>query len=711
MEGTKISKLTPVTEITGNEEIPVAAGGKNYKVTTDQIREGLAKETDIPDMSNYLTSKQAAQKYMPVVTSVKTYQVHVEDNEENEKAVTTAQNEIDLIINAFNSEPTLSAIRVDINGFIIAFNTSEITEDSVTFDTVVADGKYRLVLSKNGGSKLVFTAGLGDLNLENGSGENSVQQRTICKATGVNAFATGWGTKASGDYSYTEGFQTVASDESAHAEGDNTKASKGCSHAEGSSTIADGISSHAEGKATQTTNQAEHAEGKYNKSNTNTLHSVGIGTSEEDRKNAHEIMQNGNHHIYGVNGYDGTNPSDATSVQDFLNNKVSRRYEIGTKRDYQFVVIPLWKKSTIVAHINGTLHSEVAFGGQQRHVAAEMDLFYDGIDTSHVDTCFKFITYGNVPTNIKLVTFTYQGEEWYGIQTSSSPEINFVFEGFKKNIALNQIVVYKYSDNDPQKRGVVNEEINNSIQEVPASQIQTLNTNVTSANKLNTPRSIFGQSFDGTSNVVGDATIGSIVHQNNEGKRLSESGWYTIYKATNVWQYSGAGNQCILFIRRQFQTSPNETYIVAVSFVYSQSGKTNISVTQLSGRANIQLCKKIRVVYRPTSGDSGDYYIQVYVNTNTENPYNINTIGNGTPVNFERNDDAGALYTYEFELNPNGFATNGTIRLGNAHMWYDESTDSIKCDKQITQSSGPVPTMLNEGLDLMELMDEPPVVL
>lgn len=86
---------------------------------------------------------------------------------------------------------------------------------------------------------------------------------------------------------------------------------------------AKGISSFAEGRDTITNNLAEHAEGQYNKSNTNTLHSVGIGTSDTDRKNAHEIMTNGNHYVYGVGGYDGTNPAAAKTLQEMLNGKVN----------------------------------------------------------------------------------------------------------------------------------------------------------------------------------------------------------------------------------------------------------------------------------------------------------------------------------------------------------------------------------------------------
>ena len=71
-------------------------------------------------------------------------------------------------------------------------------------------------------------------------------------------------------------------------------------------------------------NQAEHAQGQYNKSNKaissfgnagNTIHSIGIGTAESNRKNAVEVMQNGRVFINGIGGYDGTNPT-AANVKD-----------------------------------------------------------------------------------------------------------------------------------------------------------------------------------------------------------------------------------------------------------------------------------------------------------------------------------------------------------------------------------------------------------
>lgn len=85
------------------------------------------------------------------------------------------------------------------------------------------------------------------------------------------------------------------------------------SHTEGVDTTASGDFSHAEGYNTITKNTSEHAEGKFNKSNTGdeekdkTISSIGIGTSDGNRKNAFEVMENGDTFIYGVGEYDGTN--------------------------------------------------------------------------------------------------------------------------------------------------------------------------------------------------------------------------------------------------------------------------------------------------------------------------------------------------------------------------------------------------------------------
>ena len=167
-------------------------------------------------------------------------------------------------------------------------------------------------------------------NTETG-GDATSNTKTIGGATssGSYAHAEGNATIAKGRNSHAEGLQTFAAGASSHAEGVTTTASGLYSHAEGYHTTSSGSSSHAEGYYTQTNNQGEHAEGKYNKSTSSTtLHSVGIGTSDSARKNAHEITTDGKHYILGVGGYDGTNVT-TSGVQDLatvINSGASGNY-------------------------------------------------------------------------------------------------------------------------------------------------------------------------------------------------------------------------------------------------------------------------------------------------------------------------------------------------------------------------------------------------
>lgn len=88
--------------------------------------------------------------------------------------------------------------------------------------------------------------------------------------------------------------------------------------------VSQAIDSNAEGKGTITRNIGENANGTFNVSNTGsedskkTIHSIGIGVDDGNRKNAAEVMQNGDVYINGVGGYDGTNQAEAQTLQASL---------------------------------------------------------------------------------------------------------------------------------------------------------------------------------------------------------------------------------------------------------------------------------------------------------------------------------------------------------------------------------------------------------
>lgn len=113
---------------------------------------------------------------------------------------------------------------------------------------------------------------------------------------------------ASGEQSHAEGYDTNAEGRFSHAEGGGSSAWGEMSHAEGYATYAADSYSHTEGRYTMARCAAGHAEGKSNTGQLDSIHEVGIGT-DNVRKDAHRITQNGKHYIPGVGNFTGVETS------------------------------------------------------------------------------------------------------------------------------------------------------------------------------------------------------------------------------------------------------------------------------------------------------------------------------------------------------------------------------------------------------------------
>ena len=99
---------------------------------------------------------------------------------------------------------------------------------------------------------------------------------------------------ALGIASHREGVDTLALGDYSHSEGDKTQAQGKSSHAEGTSTASIGDSSHAEGLGTISKNDNQHVQGSYNVGlSDDTIHEVGIGIDDLNRKNAFEVFVDG----------------------------------------------------------------------------------------------------------------------------------------------------------------------------------------------------------------------------------------------------------------------------------------------------------------------------------------------------------------------------------------------------------------------------------
>ena len=166
-------------------------------------------------------------------------------------------------------------------------------------------------------------------------GEASHTEGVYLQAAGKASHAEGLGADtyeygAFGNYSHHEGGYNKVNGAYSHGEGANNETEGTAVHVEGRYNIAKGNFAHAEGRYTQTFNEAEHAEGFFNVSHTGkttsqkTIHSVGVGPSENSRKNAHEILANGKHYILGVGNYDGTKLEGATDVAAVIDSKADK---------------------------------------------------------------------------------------------------------------------------------------------------------------------------------------------------------------------------------------------------------------------------------------------------------------------------------------------------------------------------------------------------
>ena len=157
--------------------------------------------------------------------------------------------------------------------------------------------------------------------------DNTISAKGYTYNDTINSFATVYA-NASGNCSNAEGYNTYATNNNSHAEGENTTSSGWSSHSEGCDNTASGRASHVEGEFNIAQNESEHAEGHFNLSNKNsdeygdslnTQHSIGVGMDSDNRKNAFEVMQNGDAYLIGVGYYDGTNPNASISLQEVIN--------------------------------------------------------------------------------------------------------------------------------------------------------------------------------------------------------------------------------------------------------------------------------------------------------------------------------------------------------------------------------------------------------
>lgn len=133
-----------------------------------------------------------------------------------------------------------------------------------------------------------------------------------------------------------------------------------------------------------------------------------------------------------------------------------RLLHIGSKENYEYVVILLWKDGEVATNrIDGLFYTMM--NGSTRRQAAEAHLWFSrwaaGFD-------YKFIlNTSQQGSGFSLVTCTYNGAKWWGLRHINDQAVNFYFDGSMSS-QINPTIIKYYNKNTST---VLNAEINSSV--------------------------------------------------------------------------------------------------------------------------------------------------------------------------------------------------------------------------------------------------------
>ena len=189
--------------------------------------------------------------------------------------------------------------------------------------------------------------------------------------------------------------------------------------------------------------------------------------------------------------------SDAGAVSGYTIDKLDKMENLGYVGDYIYSVFLLCKMTVSEYHINGIFYTYA--NGASRFKCSDIHIqrSYWGTSGSTIGTLVDraYVSDGH----FELCTFTYNGEQWLGVALRRVQACYYVFQGTHNGDAITRVDYYKQNTQE-----ILNSEIYNSISFVNANNIYC---NVSSATKLLTARSLWGNSFDGTADINGNITV------------------------------------------------------------------------------------------------------------------------------------------------------------------------------------------------------------
>lgn len=347
----------------------------------------------------------------------------------------------------------------------------------------------------------------------------------VRKGSGNYSVIVGGNNLATKNYSYAEGNNTTASGIGSHAEGKSNMALGIASHVEGMDNEASGQMSHAEGFQTKVSGENAHAQGCYNYNNASFIDMVGVGNANT-RKNAsiiyyyaHEDPKNGYQYLLGVGGYKGQEIGNAKSVQEVftdletnkvdkvegkslvLDTDITKLSELPTNDILNINIADAKKagtdaQTTITTHINNT---------DNPHNVTKTQIGLDQVNnTSDADKPISTATQRALNSKVDKV----EGKQ-LSTNDYTTAEKNKVNESINKS-AANTLINTAIGKLTKASVGLNN--VDNTAD---------ANKEVLSATKLKTARTLWGQTFDGTTNISGNLTDVTEIY-NTDGSKYAE---------------------------------------------------------------------------------------------------------------------------------------------------------------------------------------------
>lgn len=209
-----------------------------------------------------------------------------------------------------------------------------------------------------------------------------------------------------------------------------------------------------------------------------------------------------------------------------------RLIHIGSKEDYEHVVILLWKDDRGTNRIDGLFYTDM--DGSSRRQTAEAHLWFSKWATG---SDYKFILNTNQQgSGFSLVTCTYNGAKWWGLRHINDQAVDFYFDG-SMSYQINPTVVKYYNRNTST---VLNTEINSSITN-EASKLSRFDVNgdpYAFLSEVNTKVSKSGDTMTGSLRLDGNTGIDTTIttdgnHNVKIGSSITTGGWSRGYNFNN----------------------------------------------------------------------------------------------------------------------------------------------------------------------------------